>query len=243
LKAIDGKYVKKETDVILTETNVDSLKSETVKVTLTKNGTPTDLVKGKDYDVTESGGKGQWSQYKYVIKKELFSGDGRYTVALFSEDAAGNINETIDETKEAEISFGIDKTAPVIVPIDIESGEQYPVENKSVTVSIKDNLVLAGATVYLNGKKVENKADGENYTFDIQSSNDKQQVKIVAIDAAGNELAKEVNDLLVSTNPFVRWYNNTPVFAGSIGGVGGLGIALMALIVSRKQKKQEDEDQ
>jgi hypothetical protein len=243
LKAIDGKYVKNETDVVVTETNVDSLKPDTVKVKMTKNGTPTDLVKGTDYTVTESGGKGQWSKYKYVIKKSLFAGDGRYTVALYSEDAAGNINETIDETKKAEISFGIDKTAPVIVPIDIESGEQYPVEKKSVTVSIKDNLVLKGAEIYVNDKKVDHKEEGENFVFDMGSSNSKQNVKIIAVDAAGNELTSKVNDILVSTNPIVRWYNNTPVFAGSLGGVGGIAVAIGGYFLYRKQKSKDDQDE
>ncbi|MBU8918189.1 Ig-like domain repeat protein [Bacillus sp. FJAT-29953] len=236
LKAIEGKYVQKETDVIVTETNVDSLKADTIQVKMTKNGTPSDLAEGKDYTVTETGGAGQWSQYKYVVKKSLFTGDGKYTVALYSEDAAGNINENIDEKKQAEISFGIDKTAPVIVPIDIESGEQYPVDVKKVTVSVKDNLVLKGAEIYLNGKKVEHEAEGENYTFDIQSLNSKQNVKIIAVDAAGNELSKKVNGILVSTNPIVRWYNNKTLFMGSIGGVGSLAAVITALVLVRKRK-------
>lgn len=238
LKNLDGKYVKNEIDVILTETNVDNLKPETVKVKLIKNGTPSDLTAGKDYSVTETSGEGQWSQYKYVIKKELFAGDGRYNVALFSEDAAGNINETIDETKKAEISFGIDKTAPVIVPIDIENGEQYPVETKAAAVSIKDNLVLDNTEIFVNGKKVEHKAEGENFTFDIQNDNEKQDVKIVAVDAAGNKLTKEVRDLLISTNPIVRWYNNTPLFAGSLGGVGAVVLSITTFVLYRHRKSR-----
>ena len=241
LKAIDGKYVKEEQDVILTETNVDSLKKDTIKVKMTKNGTPHDLVEGTDYSVTETGGEGTWSQYTYVVKKKLFAADGKYTVAIYSEDVAGNINETIDEVKKAEVSFGIDKTAPVIVPIDLENGQQYPVEEKTVSVNIKDNLVLNGAAIYLNGKQVEHSADGENFTFAIQSSNDLQNVKIKAVDAAGNELSKEVKELLVSTNPIVRWYNNKPLFAGSLGGVGGIGLAISALVILRRQKKYNRE--
>lgn len=243
LENIDGKYVRDATDITVTETNVDSLKPETMLVKMTKNGTPTDLAAGKDYTVTASGGKGKWSRYTYVIKRSLFDGDGRYTVALYSEDAAGNINETIDETKKAEISFGIDKTAPVIVPINIESGEQYPVEKKAVTVSIKDNLVLKDAEIYVDDKKVKHKVEGENFVFDIGSSNSKQNVKIIAVDAAGNELTSKVKDILVSTNPIVRWYNNTPVFAGSLGGVGGIGIALGGYFLYRKQKSKDDQDE
>ncbi|WP_251548765.1 Ig-like domain-containing protein [Neobacillus muris] len=242
LKKMEGKYVKNETDVIVTETNVDSLKQDTIKVKMTKNGTPSDLAKGADYSVTESGGSGKWSQYTYVVKKNLFAGDGRYSVALYSEDAAGNINENMDETKKAEISFGIDKTSPVIVPVDLESGEQYPVDKKPVNFSVKDNLVLDNAEIYLNGKKVDYTVDGENYKIEIPSANTKQEVKIVAVDAAGNELEKRVDDFLVSTNLFVRWYNNTALFAGSIGGVGGLAIAAAAIVIYRKQRRKDDVD-
>ncbi|OCA87665.1 hypothetical protein A8F94_07365 [Bacillus sp. FJAT-27225] len=236
LQAIEGKYVQNEQDIILTETNVDSLKKDTIRVKMTKNGTPVDLVQGTDYTVSESGGGGTWSQYKYVIGKALFASDGKYTVTLYSEDAAGNINENIDETKKAEISFGIDKTAPVITPIDIESGEQYPLETKPVTISIKDNLVLQDATIYLNDVEVAHQANGENYTFEIPSSNQKQKVKIVAVDAAGNELTKEVKDLLVSTNPIVRWYNDKKLFFGSLSSIGAIGVALTALLLFRRKK-------
>ncbi|WP_147534592.1 InlB B-repeat-containing protein [Bacillus marasmi] len=244
LKSIDGKYVRQEMDVILTETNVDRLKHDSILVKMTKNGTPTDLVEGKDYTVSSTGGNGSWSQYKYVVKKELFAGDGRYTVALYSEDLAGNINENIDETKKAEISFGVDKTAPVIVPIDIESGAQYPVDTKSVTFSVKDNLVLDGAKVLLNNEEIDYKVDGENYTFAVPSSNSKQDVKVIAVDAAGNKFTKSVDDFLVSTNLFVRWYNNTPLFLGSIGGIGGIGaiIATASVVLNKKRRKLEVEE-
>ena len=131
----------------------------------------------------------------------------------------------------------IDKTAPVIVPIDFESGEQYPVDTKSVTVSIKDNLVLEDARILLNGEQVDYQNDGENYTFTIGSSNSKQDVEIISTDAAGNEFKAEVNDFLVSTNLFVRWYNNTPLFMGSISGIGIIGIAITTYMVFRNKKK------
>ncbi|MED4014532.1 Ig-like domain-containing protein [Sutcliffiella cohnii] len=238
---INGKYVQDEVDIILTETNVDSIDEDSVTIVMTKNGTPTDLMNGTDYTVEKAGGEGSWSQYTYTVKKDLFAGDGRYTVTLYSEDAAGNINENIDETKKAEISFGIDKTAPVIVPIDLESGAQYPVETKAVTVSIKDNLVLDQATIFLNNEEVDYEVSGEDYTFDIPSSNAKQSVTIVAVDAAGNELNVDITDLLVSTNLFVRWYNNTSLFYGSLIGIGAISTSIAGYFVFRKRKEDDDD--
>ena len=239
LEKIIGKYLQNEEDVVFTETNVDSLKKGETKIKLTKNGTPKDLVEGTDYTVTETGGNGQWSQYKYTINKALFTDDGRYSISVYSVDAAGNINENIDETKKAEISFGVDKTKPVIVPIDFESDTQYPVEVKTVSVEIKDNLVLEGVKIYLNGSEIKYNNDGETYTFDIPEKNEKQNVRIVAVDAAGNEYELLVENFLVSTNLFVRWFNNTPLFIGSIAGVVILCGAIVLLVMFKRRKSSK----
>lgn len=241
VKSMNGKYLQAEKDIVFTETNVDALNQEKTKLKLTKNGTPTDLKEGVDYTVEATGGNGKWSQYKYTVKKSLFENDGRYAVSAYSVDAAGNINETIDEKKNAEISFGIDKTDPVIVPVDIESGQQYAIENKTASVEIKDNLVLEDVKIYLNDEAVKFDTDGEIYTFDIPEANNKQNVKIVAVDAAGNDNEVAVEQFLVSTNFFVRWYNNTLLFFGSIVGVVVIALAITAFIVFGRKKKDKEE--
>lgn len=75
-------------------------------------------------------------------------------MTLYSEDIAGNVNENIDESKEAEISFGVDKTAPVVIPIDVESNAQYPVDTKAANVTVNDNLVLDSVEIYIGDKNV-----------------------------------------------------------------------------------------
>ncbi|HBM98597.1 MAG TPA: hypothetical protein DD413_04155 [Ruminococcus sp.] len=235
---IINKYLQNENDIVFTETNVSGLEREGIIVKLTKNGTPTDLAEGTDYTVEVSGGNGQWSVYTYTINKKLFADDGIYSISVYSKDDAGNINENIDEAKEAEISFGIDKTKPVIVPIDFESGVQYAAETKTVSVEIKDNLVLESVKIYLNGKEIEYKAEDETYKFDIPESNNKQDVKIAAADAAGNEESVEISEFLVTTSIFVRWYNNTPLFIGSIIGVIVVALGAAALILFGKKRKE-----
>lgn len=247
LKNIEGKYTNAEQNVVFTETNVDTLDHESILLKLFKDGTPTDLKEGQDYTVTHTGGDGKWSQYEYVVSKELFANDGKYRMTVYSKDRAGNVNENIEESKKAEISFGIDKTKPVIVPIDFESGKQYPVEVKTVKAEIKDNLVLENVKIYFGEEKAENEikytVDGETYTFDIPQSNEKQTVLFVATDAASNEYKLSVEDFLVSTNIFVRWYNNTPLFIGSIIGVVVLAVGLAAFLIFGKKKKKDDEDE
>ncbi len=235
-KDLNGQYLREERDVVFTETNVNELDHETLLIKMIKDGSPTALVEGTDYTIEKSGGDGQWSVYTYTIKKELFANDGHYNISVYSEDAAGNINESDDEAKNAEISFAIDKTAPAIVPIDLEEDTPYATDNKTVSVEIKDNLLLDGVKILLNGKEVEYTADGDNYTFDISESNDKQNIEIVAVDAAGNTLPLEVKNVLVNTNLFVRWFNNTPLFIGSLVGVVLLVLILTALALFGKKK-------
>lgn len=231
LKDIEGTYIQNEIDVKLKEVNVDSLEHEKIKVVVDTNGTPRTLEEGTDYQVQESGGNGQWYQYDYTINKSLFAGDGRYIVTLYSEDIAGNVNENIDESKEAEISFGIDKTAPVVIPIDVESNAQYPVDTKAANVTVNDNLVLDSVEIYIGDKKCDYTVDGENYQFNIPNNTKKQDVTIMAVDAAGNKTNYVLNGILVTTNTFIRWYNNKPLFVGSIAGAavvtgGGVGAAI-----------------
>lgn len=245
---IEGKYTNVKEDIIFTETNVDTLEKGSVKLKLFKDGTPIDLEEGKDYDVDPSGGNGKWSQYKYTVHKSLIDSDGKYRLTVYSKDIAGNVNENIDEAKSAEISFGIDTTKPVIVPIDLENGEQYPVEIKTVKAEIKDNLVLDKVTIYYGneikpGNEIKYTVEGETYTFDIPQKNEKQSVLFVATDAAGNTHELVVKDFLVTTNWFVRWYNNTPLFIGSIVGVVVVAIGVSAFIVFGKKKKKDDDEE
>ena len=240
LNDVIGKFLQTERDIVFTETNVDAINADTVKIKLNKNGTPTDLVEGRDYTVSSTGGNGQWSKYTYTILKKLFQDDAKYSVSVYSVDAAGNINENIDESKKAEISFGVDKTKPVIVPVNFESNKQYNEETKTVSIEIKDNLVLQEVKIYLNDQEVEYKVEGNTYSFQIPEARGRQVVKVVTVDAAGNTEEIIVEDFVVSTNFFVRWYNNTPAFIGSIVGATLLVALIIFLVVFKKKKKEEE---
>lgn len=237
--AILNKYLKSESDIVFVETNVNGIDTESLKIKLSKNGIPTDLVAGTDYRIEKLSGDGEWCQYRYTINKALFSDDGRYEIFIYSVDEAGNINENIDDVKEAAISFGIDKTAPVIVPVDFISNGSYSEESKRVSVDIKDNLVLSDVKIFLNGEEVNYEVAGESYIFIVPQSGNRQTVRIVALDAAGNQIEEIIENFLVTTDIFVRWYNNTPLFIGSIAGVCLLLIAAAAFFIfGRKKKKQ-----
>lgn len=232
LKKLSGGYVKEDVTVKLTEVNIDMLEHETIRVSVDYNGNIRDLTEGTDYVVKETGGEGSWYRYEYQIYSSVFDGDGRYIVTIYSEDKAGNKNRNIAENKAAEISFGVDRTEPVIIPIDIESNTQYPVDVKTATVAVNDNLVLDNVTIYLDGVMCGYTVEGENYIFEIPQNNEHRTITVVAYDAAGNETRTIIENVLVTTDLLARWLNNRPLMMGTIAGAvvlsgGGVGAGVL----------------
>ena len=245
---LNGTYVQKPVDVVVTETNANELKN--IKITLFKNNETIVLTEGTDYKIDVTGGNGNWYHYTYTVFAKNFADDGVYRLTFHSEDAAGNVAENTLDTKDTEISFGVDATKPNIVVANLENGVTYALENMTVNMSISDNLLLSSITVYLDDyntpyktwttEEIESIAENGEFTFDIAGdSTSAHRVKIVSVDAAGNEQVKEITDFFVTTNIWVRYYNNKGLFFGSIGGVIFLAGLIVFLVVWKKKKKED----
>lgn len=246
---LNGSYVQAPVDVVITETNVNALTN--IKITLFKNNETIVLKEGADYKIDVTGGNGQWYHYTYTVFKKNFEDDGVYRLTIHSKDAAGNVAENTLDTKDTEVSFGVDKTKPNIVVANLESGTTYAQENLPVSMSASDNLLLSTVTVYLDDYNKAYKtwtaeeiakiiaANGE-FTFDIPGdSTSAHKVKIVCVDAAGNEQIEEIEDFFVTTNLWVRYYTNKPLFFGSIAGVIVLAGLIVFLVVYKRKKKED----
>ncbi len=245
-KEVNERYVQEAQDLVIVETNPTKLSG--IKVTLFQNNETILLQEDKDYTLNATGGNGKWYHYTYTIFKEVFAHDGVYKIVIHSEDGAKNVSENIMETKDAELRFGVDKTKPTLVVANLESDKAYDVENLTVIMSANDNLMLAEISVLLDGKELgpwsgaslEKVLDqnGE-LTFDIPgTSNKSHDVKIICKDAAGNETELEITDFYVTTNGWVLFFNNKPLFYGSILGVLAM-IGLIVFIIVKKRKKAE----
>ena len=245
-KAINGKYIKDPVDIVVSEVNPNDLVES--KVTLYKNNTPVILNSGVDYDVKKTGGSGEWNEYTYVIHSDNFKDDGVYSVYVYSVDEAGNVSENTLDTKGATLQFGVDNSVPNIVVSNLKDSTTYATELFTAKVLISDNLLLDGVDVYLDDYSTPYKSWTEEelaavvsgtgeFTFDItDASTGSHKVKIVATDAAGNEHEVEVGNFYVTTNLFVRYYTNTPLFVGSIIALLVI-IALVIFIVVMKRRK------
>lgn len=244
----NGTYVKEPEDVVIREINVDSLEEK--KVILFKNNQTYTLVEGVDYRVEMSGGNGQWHQYLYTIFSENFEDDGVYRLTLRSLDAAGNVSENTLDTKDTEVGFGVDRTPPVVTIINLEDGATYPVERYPVRFTAWDNLLLGTITVYLDDydqayRVWEQKeileilaGDGE-FTFDVEGNSTKpHRVKIVCVDAAGNQCVEEITGFYVTTSPWVHFFSFTLSFYWLLLLLLILILIVIIIIVSRRRRKK-----
>ena len=246
-KAIAGKYVREVGDIVIYETNVDPV--DNAKITLFKNNKTVVLEKGKDYQVTIEGGNGKWYHYTYRINRSLFTDDAVYSITLYSEDKAGNVSENTLDTKKMNLRFGIDKTTPSVTFKNIDKNKVYVGEKYKAEIKLADNLALSKAEIYLDGKLVatldqaqleELIKNGGDYALEIDSADYARNVKIVLTDAAGNKIEEEIDNFFVTTNLWVRFVNNRPVFAGTLATLLS-GFAIFFFILWKRRKKEEEE--
>lgn len=243
-QALVGTFTKDAKDVIISEINPNKLKN--IKVTLFKNNQTIVLKEETDYKVTVSGNSNTWHQYTYTIDKSVFEEDGIYRVVVYSEDEAGNVSDNTLDSKNVEISFGVDKTSPRVIVVNLEERATYPVDKHTVLIQASDNMKLSEGIVYLDGKEYAswNEAEiaelvsrGEDFTFDITDESTKaHEVKIVMTDVVGNATIKEIKGFYVTTNLWIRYINNKLLVVTSVGGLVALSGGGVILLRRRKQK-------
>ncbi len=246
-EALNGSYVQTPTDIVITETNVNALTE--VQITLFKNNETIILEEGKDFTVEEVSQDGGWYRYTYTILAENFAEDGVYRVSIRSCDEAGNVSENFLDTKDAPLTFGVDKTDPTVVVQNLESGFTYAVETLEVLFSANDNLLLSSVAVYLDDMTAPIKtwnaeeiagllAEGFDFTFAVPGdSTEAHTVRFLCKDAAGNETQVEVTDFYVTTNILVRYWNNKGLFFGTTGGALAIAAGVLVLLAKKKKKQ------
>lgn len=217
-------------------------------------------------------GESGWYQYQYSIKASNFAEDGVYRITLNSKyattDSESNESTSVPENSVDvngeqvvdTMNFTVDTTAPEIRNILNLEKEIVNAENLDVRYTIVDVGGLKSVDVILNGETIDTVTDfGDsvfNYSgnFTIHESSNAQTVQLKVTDLAGNITDTAADDfdthglyifnstITVSTNFFVRWYANKPLFWGSIiGMVVILGFAGFIVVYKRKKKEEAEE--
>lgn len=230
---VDKYYTNTAPTIRITEINVNTLEFQ--EITATQNGEIVELKEGSDYQVEEAGNEGTWKEYHYTISSDYFQEDGGYNITVHSRDAAKNENS--NRTAQVEeyskpIDFVLDTTNPETVISGVENDEQYVEDSRMITLFAEDNIRLKELKLYLDGELAVSydeetlKETAGTVTYQAESKNDWQTLKVVTEDKAGNHTGHEVRFLLTS-NLWVQYIHNTPLVVGSVGGVSGLGLLLI----------------
>ncbi|SHM72963.1 hypothetical protein [Ruminococcus flavefaciens] len=232
--ALNGGYLPRPKDVIITEYNADK-HAKAHSVFITKDSEMIELKEGLDYLVETRGGIDEWSRYTYTIFSRNFDNDARYTVSIHSCDEAGNINISDSDKKNAEVSFCVDKTKPLCIPLNIADNRTYRGESYTARLSVSDNIVLKNIRVYVDGLPVTTRLNDDECTFNISNSSSAREVCVVLTDMAGNEEEYYYKNILVTTNIFRLLFRKT--WFKITAGVAAL-LACAAAVVIRKRKKR-----
>ena len=252
-KILENYYVYSvDEDLVINEVNTDELISQIV----TLNGN--ELVEGIDYSITSSGGNGSWMRYTYRLNKELFENEGEYLIVISSTDKAEN--DAFSDVKGTGISFVVDRTAPIVTVIGLESNGNYQIESQEVTlIPTDDGGLLSSLLVRLvdeDGKVLEEliNLSGDELRLALEENNGEikfvikegldQYIQIICSDSSVNADGKAntyefvYEKISVSSNAVAIFFANDIIMYAGIGlGVlvaGGIGVIFVR---KRKIKK------
>lgn len=256
MDVVNDYYVQETAeDIVFYETNADELLNYNIKL----NGNA--LKEGNDYKVTESGGDGSWYRYEYAVNKSLFDDEGEYNLVVESEDKATSM--AYSDLKNVSADFVIDKTAPTFTISGIEEDGNYRGTSQNVTlVPTDDGGKLGHVKVTIldkDGKeqKVISDMSGDELTKYLNGNGGKikfkvpegvnQQVAILCADCSiGTDGGTNATDFIykgitVSSNAFILFFENKPLFYGVLGVVAAAIIAPTGFVIYKKKRKTKKE--
>ncbi|EKN71490.1 hypothetical protein BABA_01275 [Neobacillus bataviensis LMG 21833] len=194
-----------------------------------KNIIPDLLIKDmSDYDIISLTLDGE----PYTIGTPIET-EGKHVLYFEVKDMAGNI-------KQLSVEFIIDKTKPVVVYEGVKENKKY---NEAVTVGIRlEHPEDTIQSVTVNGESFMGDAvtkDGTQVIKTTLKDIKPYVIEVVATDKAGNEEISKMPFEIVEKSALVKFYENKPLFAGTIAA-GVLLLVAGGTAIFRRRKVEED---
>lgn len=175
------------------------------------------------------------------------------------------------DTSDVPVTFVLDMTAPVNIITGVENNSQYVAATRTIVINYEDNIGLSSLTLYFyddNGtllwtEPIEDfNPSGGSYEYELEARDEWQTVKAISVDKAGNvsgdsnvsgnsDVSGDSTDassvdtvrVLLTSNILIQYYNNTPLFIGSIILLLLLLFFIFFLIFKRRKKDEDEEAQ
>ena len=211
-KEINRYYLKEAPQLILKEQCVKQTSSRTIILRDNEERKELEEENIKQHTISDkSSSRYGWYEKVYTVGKENFAEEGDYRVSFQAD------------SKEEKLRFVVDRTPPVIKIGNLDD-EVYEEEEHIFTVAIMDNYAFKKLELYIEEsggvgkvnkvkKKIIRPEDlDDNYTVreKLIKSGNKQTIRYVAWDKAGNKLDSEENgdtrQCYVTTNKALRGY-------------------------------------
>ena len=194
-----------------------------------KNIIPDLLIKDmSDYDIISLTLDGE----PYTIGTPIET-EGKHVLYFEVKDKAGNI-------KQLSVEFIIDKTKPKVVYEGVKRNKKY---SEAVTVGIRlEHPEDTIQSVTVNGESFMGDAvtkDGAQVIKTTMKDIKPYVIKVVAADKAGNEKTSTMPFEIVEKSAVVKFYENKPLFAGTIAA-GVLLLSAGGAVIFRRRKVEED---
>lgn len=205
---IKDSYIKNPINFSITEVNVDKIDLTKTYCYLSTDERTRILTPYEDFYVRKDN-QGYKNSFTYDFPKSLFNEDGLYSLSIYSEDDAGNINKSIVEDNSGLVSFGIDKTPPIIYGVNVNSNDVLDEKEFIIKAFIKDNIYVRNKEVYINDEPVDFDSKDDEISFCVNESDEAIDIILLAEDLAGNKTKETINNVLVyKEKPINRIKNN-----------------------------------
>ena len=206
LEMINDYYTEAGDPFVIAEYNVSPVTER--QITLYKNGSAIVLEEGKDYSVTEER-RGVGYKYLYRIDPSAYSGEGKYSFLVESEDETGNYSSSpgrFTSGSDYTASFAVDRTPPSVRLSGVDTQrKKFVADSLAVRLVPSDNMELGGLDIELTDdrgetvlskrigkeelREIMDKNSGE-VPFVIRASGKWQTLRAFAVDGAGNRSVK-----------------------------------------------------
>lgn len=268
---LESYYVSSiDDDVVIEIINVDPIEDIVITVTrgLLRSW---DLTEGEDYTIVEEEITGGYRYTITIFKEVFDEDGAYSISIYTEDAAGNtSTNNTANDDQAIQLDFYLDSEGPIIVLNDLDKNGRYnysAYDEASVSVTDATLEEITVDIIYQDGTGTKTYTWGEEeiYAEDftgtfiatldeekaIAESTSQIRIEISARDKAGNvaygpvdEETNEVDDnyyFTVSTNPFVRFFANKPLFYGTIAALILIILLIILLIVLRRKKSEEEE--
>lgn len=268
---LESYYVSSiDDDVVIEIINVDPIEDIVITVTrgLLRSW---DLTEGEDYSIVEEEITGGYRYTITIFKEVFDEDGAYSISIYTEDAAGNtSTNNTANDDQAIQLDFYLDSEGPIIVLNDLVKNGRYnysAYDEASVSVTDATLEEITVDIIYQDGTGTKTYTWGEEeiYAEDftgtfiatldeekaIAESTSQIRIEISARDKAGNvaygPVDEETNEVdgnyyfTVSTNPFVRFFANKPLFYGTIAALILIILLIILLIVLRRKKSEEEE--